>query len=44
MGEGHGHVVVEQALERGQSGQGAPRGKGEQDRDQSDRQHGGEGA
>ena len=38
----HGDMMLEQGLERGQSGQCAPRGESEQDRDQSDRQDGGE--
>jgi hypothetical protein len=37
-------VVLEQGLERGQAGERAARGKGEQDRNQSYREKGGEGA
>jgi len=40
MGVSHGDVTLEQALERGQTGQGAARGEGEQDRDQPYRQDG----
>lgn len=42
MGVSHGDVTLEQAFERGHAGQGAARGEGEQDRNQPDRQEGGQ--
>jgi len=44
MGVGHGGMPLEQAFERGQTGQGSARGEGEQDRNQPYRQDGAKGA